>query len=96
MGLPEWSRLFFSTVDAANIDTSLRMKHLEMLVTGKAKKVIAGLGYTRDMYDVAWNTLVAHFGRQQVVVNAQLRRIYTFSPVKRYDSVVLVKYSRIG
>ena len=92
---PEWSGLFLSTVHAANIDASLKMNHLKMLVTGKAKEVIAGLGYTGDMYDIAWNTMVAHFGRPQVVVNAQLRRIYTFPPVKAYDSVALVKYSRI-
>ena len=47
------------------------------------------------MYDVAWNTLVAQFGRPQVVVDAQLRRIYTFLSVKAYDSVALVNYSRI-
>ena len=71
------------------------MNHFKTLVTGKAKEVIAGLGYTGDMYDVAWNTLVTHFGRQQVVVNAQLRRFYTFPPVKACDYVALVKYSRI-
>ena len=92
---PEWSGLFLSTVHAANIEASLKMNHLKTLVTGKAKEVIAGLGYTGDMYDIAWNTLVAHFGRTQVVVNAQLRRIYTFPPVKAYDYVALVKYSRI-
>ena len=92
---PEWSGLFLSTVHAANIDASLKMNHLKTLVTGKAKEVIAGLGgYTGDMYDIAWNTLVTHFGRPQVVVNAQSRRIYTFPQVKAYDSVALVKYSR--
>ena len=92
---PESSGLFLSTVQAANIDASLKMNHLETLVTGKAKEVSAGLGYTGDMYDIAWNNLVAHFGRPQFVVNGQLRRIYTFLPVKVYDSVALVKYSRI-
>ena len=92
---PEWSGLFFSTVTAANIDTSLKMNHPKTLVTGKAKEVLAGLGYTGEIYDVVWNTLVAHFGRPHVVVNAQLRQIYTFPSVKSYDSVSLVKYSRI-
>ena len=63
---PEWSGLFFLTVHAANIDASLKMNHLKTLVTWKAKEVIAGLGYTGDMYDIAWKTLVAHFGRPQV------------------------------
>ena len=95
MEWPEWSGLFLSTVHAANIDASLKMNHLKTLVTGKAKEVLAGLGYTGDINGIAWNTLVAQFGRPQVVVNAQLRRIYTFPPVKAYDSVALVKYSRI-
>ena len=85
---PEWSGFFLSTVHAANIDASLMMNHLKTLVIGKAKEFIAGLGYTGDMYDIAGNTLVAHFGRPQVVVNAQLRRIHTFPPVKAYDSML--------
>ena len=58
------------------------MNHLKKLVTWKAKEVIAGRGCTGDMYDVAWNTLVPHFGRPQVVVNTQLRRIGTENSVK--------------
>ena len=69
--------------------------HLKTLVTGIAKEVIAGLGYNGDMYDVAWNTLVAHFERPQLVVNAQLRRILTFPPMKTYNSVLLIQYLRI-
>ena len=71
------------------------MNHLKTLGTGKAKKNIAGLSDTGEMYDTAWTTLIAQFGRPQVVVNAQLRRIYIFPPVKAYDSVALVKYTRI-
>ena len=71
------------------------MNHLKTLVTGKSKEMIAGLCYTRDMYAIAWNTLVAHFGRPQVEGNAQLGRIYTFRAMKVFDSVALVKYSRI-
>ena len=71
------------------------MNHLKTLVTGKAKDAIAGLGYTGDMYDVAWNTLVDQFARMQVVFNARLRRIYTFPPIEPFDFTSLVRYSRI-
>ena len=43
---PEWSGLFLSTVHAAIIHTSLKINHLKTSVTGKAKEVIAGLGFT--------------------------------------------------
>ena len=78
-------------VHAWNIGTSLEMYHLKTLVNGIAKEVKAGLGYTGHMYDVAWNTLVAHFGIPHVVVNAQLRLILTFPHVNTYNSVALVK-----
>ena len=53
----EWSGLFLLIV---NIDTSLKMKILKTMVIGKAKDVIAGLGYTYEMYDTSWNTLGDH------------------------------------
>ena len=55
---PEWSQLFQATIHAANIDDSVKMNHLKTMVTGKAKEAIAGLGYTAEMYNVAWNVLV--------------------------------------
>ena len=92
---PEWSQLFQATVHAANIDDSVKMNHLKTMVTGKAKEAIAGLGYTAEMYNVAWNVLVRNFGKPQMVVNAQLKRIYSFPPMKPYDGAALIKFARI-
>ena len=85
---PEWSQLFQATVHAANIDDSVKMNHLKTMVTGKAKEAIAGLGYTAEMYNVAWNVLVQKFGKPQMVVNAQLKRIYSFPPMEPYDGAL--------
>ena len=92
---PEWSQLFQATVHAANIDDSVKMNHLKTMVTGKAKEAIAGLGYTAEMYNVAWKVLVQNFGKPQMVVNAQLKRIYSFPPMKPYDGAALIKFARI-
>ena len=92
---PEWSQLFQATVHAANIDDSVKMNHLKTMVTGKAKEAIAGLGYLAEMYNVAWNVLVRNFGKPQMVVNAQLKRIYSFPPMKPYDGAALIKFARI-
>ena len=71
------------------------MNHQKTMVTDKAKETIAGLGYTAEMYNVAWNVLVRNFGKPQMVVNAQLRRIYSFPPMKPYDGAALIKFERI-
>ena len=89
---PEWSQLFQATVHAANIDDSVKMNHLKTMVTGKAKEAIASLGYTAEMYNVAWNVLVRNCGKPQMVVNAQLKRIYSFPPKKPYDGAALIKF----
>ena len=92
---PEWSLLFQATVHAANMDGSVKMNHLKTMVTGKAKEAIAGLGYTAEMYNVAWNVLVRKFGKPQMVVKAQLKRIYSFPPMKLYDGAALIKFARL-
>ena len=76
------------------MDGSVKMNHLKTMVTGKVKEAIAGLGYTTEMYNVAWNVLVGNFGKPQTVVKAQLKRIYSFLPMKPYDGAALIKYAR--
>ena len=44
---------------------------------------------------MAWNVLVCNFGKPQMVVTAQLSRIYSFPPMKISDGVALIKFSRI-
>ena len=92
---PEWSQLFQATVHAANMDDSVKMNQMKTMVKGKAKEAIAALGYTAEMYNVAWNVLVRNFGKHQMVVKAQLKRIYSFLPMKPYDGAALIKYARI-
>ena len=91
---PEWSQLFRATVHAANMDDSVKMIHLKIMVTGKAEEAIADLGYNAEMCNEAWNNLVRKFGKPQTVVNAQLKRIYSFPPMKSYDGAALIKNAR--
>ena len=44
---------------------------------------------------MAWNVLIRNFGIPQTVVNAQLKRIYSFPPMKPYDGAALIKYARL-
>ena len=91
---PEWSSLFLATVDSAGIDNSLKMNHLKTLVTGRAKAAIDGMGYSGEMYPIAWNTLQQNFGRTKVIVNAQLRQIYSFPFIKPNDSAAIIKFAQ--
>ena len=40
------------------------------------------------------DVLVRNFGKPQMVVNAQLNRIYSFIPMKPNDGAALIKYAR--
>ena len=75
------------------MDDSVKMNHLNIMVTSKAKEAIAGLGYTAEMHNVAWNILVRNFEKPQMIVNAQLKRIFSIPPKKTYDVAALIKYA---
>ena len=92
---PERPQLFQATVHATNMDDSVEMNHLKTMITGKAKEAFPGLGYTAEMYNVAWNVPVRNFGKPQIVVSAQLKRVYSFPPMKPYDGAELIKFARI-
>ena len=47
------------------------------------------------MYHMAWQTLEHNFGRPELVVNAQLRKIHAYSVIKPHDSLEIVKFSQV-
>ncbi len=95
---PKWAGLSQVTVHAANITDSTNMQHLKTLVTGEAKEAITGLvGVSFERYHTAWNILVTKFGNPQIAVNAQLKKVFSHSPVKitHLDLPALIRYSTI-
>ena len=68
---------------------------LEDPVTGKAKAAIEGMGCSGQTYHVAWWTLEYDFGRLELIVNAQLRKIHPYPFIKPFDSLEILKYSQV-
>ncbi|XP_075253237.1 uncharacterized protein LOC142345040 [Convolutriloba macropyga] len=92
---PEWSSKFIATVDKRHIPDTEKMSHLKTLLTGKAKAVVSGIGYSGRFYEAAWEILVRKFGRPHVIIDAQLERLRRAAPVKMHDSVSLIHFSTI-
>ena len=91
---PERSSLFPATVDKAGIDDSLKMNHPKTLVTPKAKAAIAVMGFSGEMYRLAWETLSRNFVRTLIILNAQLKQIHAHQFIKQHDSQAIIKYSQ--
>ena len=53
---PEWSGQFPATVDGSGASDSHKLQYLKTLVTGTAKAVIDGMGYSGQLYHVDWQT----------------------------------------
>ena len=47
------------------------------------------------MYQVAWQTLEQDFGRPELVVNAQLKKIFSLGFIKPHDSADIIKFSQV-
>ena len=69
------------------------MKCLKTLVTGKAKAAIE-VDYKWTMYRVAWQTLARNFGRRELVVNAQLKKINSDPFIQPHDPSAVIKFSQ--
>ena len=94
---PKWSQLFQATMQSANVNGSLKMNHSKTMVTTKSKVVIAGLGYTAEMCNVAWNVLVRKFGKPQMAKGCKCpnEENFSFVPMKRHDRTALINYARL-
>ena len=92
---PEWSSMFTATVDERLIPDSEKMSHLKALLTGKAKSAISGMGYCGKFFSAAWNILERKFGRQHVIMDAQLESLRKANQVKPHGSTNLINFSVI-
>ena len=92
---PEWSSMFIATVDQRPIPDSEKMSHLKTLLTGKARSVISGMGYSGQFYGAAWSILERKFGRPHVIIDAQLEGLRKANQMKPHDSTGLISFSVI-
>ena len=91
----EWQEWFIATVDQRPIPDSEKMSHLKTQLTGKARSVISGMGYSRQFYGAAWSILERKFGRPHVFIDAQLESLVKASQVKSHDATGLMSFSVI-
>ena len=66
------------------------MQYLKIRFIGQAKAAISGLGFSSQSYNQAWDVLCKKFGRPRVIVEPQLKKIYTHPPVRHDDSSCIV------
>ena len=91
---PEWSNMFKATVHHRDMPDSEKMSHLKILLTGKAKSAISGMGYSGEFfYAQAWEFLGWKFGRPYLIVDAQLNILRKQQPIRMHDSTAIFNYS---
>ena len=71
------------------------MKYLKTLVIGKEKQAIEGVEYSGQMYHAASQTLKHDFGRTELILDAQLRKIHAYPFISLHDSLEIVKFSQV-
>ena len=92
---PEWSGLFDVVVHQKPISDTEKMKYLKTSLTGQAKAAISGIGFSSQSYYHAWDILCEKYGRSDVIVNAQFKKIHTHLPTRHDDSTSIVRFSNV-
>ena len=92
---PEWSGLFDAVVHQRPIRDLEKMQYLKTSLTGQAKTAKLGMGFSSQSYYHAWDILCQKYGRSDVIVNAQLKKIHTHSPIRPHDSTSILKFANM-
>ena len=71
------------------------MQYLKTSLTRQAKAAILGMGFSSQSYYHAWNILCAKYGRSDIIVSAQFKKIHTNPPIRHDDSTSIVKYANV-
>ena len=91
---PEWSGLF-DVVHQKPISDTEKMQYLKTSLTGQAKAAISGMGFSAQSYYHAWDILCEKYGRSDVIVNAQFKKIHTQPPIRHDDSTNIVRFANV-
>ena len=92
---PEWSGLFDVVIHQKSISDTEKMQYLKTSLTGQAKAAISGMGFSSQSYYHAWDILCEKYGRSDVIVNAQFKKIHTHPPIWPDDSTSIVKFANV-
>ena len=71
------------------------MQCLKTSLTGQAKAAISGMGFRSQSYYHAWDILCEKYGRSDVIVNAQFKKIHTHPPIRHDDSASIIKFANV-
>ena len=70
------------------------MQYLKTNLTGQSKAAISGMRFSSQSYYHAWDILCEKYGRSDVIVNAQIKKIHTHPPIW-HDSTSIVKFANV-
>ena len=92
---PESSGLFDDVVHQKPISDTEKMQHLKTCLTGQAKAAISGTGFSSQSYYHACEILCEKYGRSDVIVNAQFKKIHTHPPIGHDDSTIINRFVNV-
>ena len=71
------------------------MQYLKKSLMGQAKAAISGMGFSSQSYYHAWDILCKKYGRSDVKVNAQFKKILFHPPIRHDDSTSIVNFANV-
>ena len=93
MKWPEWADFFDAIVHKKRLSDTEKKQHLKISFTGEAKAALSGLGFSSQAYYQAKDFLCKKFARPRVIVESQLKKIYTHPPARHDDSSNIFRFS---
>ena len=94
---PEWSGLFDVVVHQKQISGTEKMQYFKTSLTRQAKAAILEMEFSSQSFYHAWDwdILCEKYGRSDVIVNAQFKKIHTHPPIQHDNSTSIVRFANV-
>ena len=95
LGVARMGGFFDAIVHQKRLSDTEKMQNLNISLTGEAKAALSGLGFSSQAYYQTRDFLCKKFARPRVIVESQLKKIYTHPPARHDDFSNIVRFSNV-
>jgi len=88
-----WANAFDTFIDKSDLSPEIKLLHLRQYLSGEAAKLLEGVGYNADAYEIAKNRLGRRYGGERRKVGLFLEEVEKFDRIKQGNAIDLERFS---
>ena len=88
-----WANAFYTYIDKSSLSPEEKLLHLRQYLTGDAAKILEGIGYNAEAYELAKNRLGRRYGGERRKIGLFLEELEKYNCIRPDNALDLEKFS---